>query len=75
MKQSSLFSLNWQDVAKGLIMAALGGMISIISDDINKGVFDINIIALWHGALVGGTAYIVKNFFTPSASGANVAKP
>lgn len=74
MKQSSFLSLNWQDIAKGLIMAALGGLVSVISDNINKGVFDFSITALWHGALVGGTAYIVKNFFTPSAAGSNVAK-
>lgn len=66
MKTSSLFSLNWNDLIKGLIMAAGGGLFSVLMSDINAGNFDINLTALWHGALVGAIPYLAKNFLTPA---------
>lgn len=67
MKQSQLFSLNWGDAAKGLIMAAGGGLMAVVVVSVNNGSFDFNLTALWHGALNGAVPYVVKNFFTPSA--------
>ena len=66
MKQSPLFTLNWNDALKGLIMAAGGGLMAVIIADVNSGNFDFNWTSLWHGALVGAIPYIVKNFLTPA---------
>lgn len=68
--QSPLFSLNWQDALKGLIMAVAGGAVSIAMADVNAGNFAINGTALWHGAIVGGLGYLFKNFFTPAKTDA-----
>lgn len=65
-KTSPLFTLNWQDAIKGLITAVIGGVVSVVSNDVASGLFTLNGTALWHGALVGGVAYLTKNFFTPS---------
>ncbi len=66
MKSSPLFTLNWNDIIKGLIMAAGGGIFSVLMADVNSGNFDFNLTALWHGAIVGAIPYLAKNFLTPS---------
>lgn len=64
MKTSKLFSLNWQDFAKGLLMAVLTPVVVIIQQSIENGTFtfDWKVIAL--SAIGGGLAYLTKNFFT-----------
>ena len=74
MKTSSLFTLNWNDALKGLIMAALAGTFSVVTAMINAGNFNFNLTALWHGALVGAVPYIVKNFCTPADPTKEVTK-
>lgn len=66
MKSSPLFSLNQSDLLKGLIMAAGGGVVSVIMNSVTKEVWDFNLTALWHGAIVGAMPYIIKNFLTPA---------
>lgn len=68
MEQSKLFSLNWGDAVKGLIMAAGGGLMAVVVTSVNSGSFDFNWTSLWHGALIGAVPYIVKNYFSPPAS-------
>ncbi|MDR3551238.1 MAG: hypothetical protein P4L31_07535 [Candidatus Babeliales bacterium] len=63
---SSLFSLDWKDGAKGLLMAIIGAIISVVTASINAGNFNITWAAIWHGAVVAGFAYLTKNFFTES---------
>lgn len=70
MKTSSLYSLDWRDAGKGLIMAAGGGALAVIVNDINSSNFAFSLVALWHGALIGAVPYIIKNFFTPAQTGA-----
>jgi len=66
MKQSPLFTLNWNDALKGLITAVASSVVSVLMNSINEGNFIFSWTAIWHGALVGGIGYIAKNFFTPS---------
>lgn len=66
MQTSSLFSLNWQDAAKGLLMAVLGAVVSVIVATVKTGNFTFTWESLWHGAVVGGASYLTKNFLTPS---------
>jgi hypothetical protein len=66
--QSPLFSLNYKDLIKGLVMAALTGIFNIVMADINQNIFAFNGAALYHGAIVGLVAYLAKNFFTPAVA-------
>jgi hypothetical protein len=68
MNQSKLFSLNWNDVLKGLLMAVITPAIFLVQQAIENGgwVFDWKKIAM--AGIAGGVAYIIKNFFTKPAS-------
>lgn len=65
MKTSPLFTLNWNDLLKGLFVAVGSSIVSVVMADINAGKFAINWTAVWHGAIVGAVSYLGKNFFTP----------
>lgn len=65
MKKSSLFNLNWQDLAKGFIVAVLGAIVAIIAPSIQAGNFTFDWTTIWHTGVAAGVAYIGKNFFTP----------
>lgn len=64
---SSQYSINGTDFWRGMLMAVLTPIVFIIASSVNAGslVFD------WHGILIagisGGLAYLIKNFFTPTA--------
>lgn len=64
MKDSKLFSVNIKDLLKGLVMAVLTPCVLIIQQSLEAGSFTFN----WHqiamAAVAGGTAYLVKNYFT-----------
>lgn len=66
MKSSPMYSLNKQDLLKGLLMSILTPAIFIIEQSINAGslVFDWKTILM--ASLGGGISYIIKNFFTPA---------
>lgn len=66
MKSSPLYSLNKQDLLKGLLMAVLTPAVFIIEQSVNAGslVFDWKTILM--ASLGGGISYIIKNFFTPA---------
>jgi hypothetical protein len=62
---SKKFDLNWFDLVKGLIVAVVMAVLTILQNSLVAGSFDLN----WKNiALVAaGTAisYLLKNFFTP----------
>jgi hypothetical protein len=64
--QSTLFTLNTADFVKGLLMAVLSTVITIVYQTIEAGslVFDWNAIGTM--ALTSALAYIMKNLFTNS---------
>jgi hypothetical protein len=64
MKDSNLFSLDWKDALKGLLMAVLTPVFVVVQQSLNAGtlVFDWSTILV--AALAGGVAYLTKNFFT-----------
>lgn len=66
VQTSKQFTINWRDITKGLVIAAISPVIPIVSDTINSGslTFDWKHIGLT--ALSAVVAYLVKNFFTPS---------
>lgn len=63
---SNKFALNGQDWLKGLVVAVITPVITIIIDSLNAGtlVFDWKHIAIT--ALTAGLAYLVKNFLDPA---------
>jgi len=66
MEQSTLFTLNTTDFIKGLLMAVLSTVITIVYQTVEAGslVFDWTAIATM--ALTSALAYIMKNLFTNS---------
>jgi hypothetical protein len=65
MKQSEFLSLNFRDIARGLLMAILTPVVVLVQQSIEAGVFTFDWKALGLASLAGGVAYLAKNFFTP----------
>lgn len=63
-KQSPLYTLNWNDALKGLIMAVVTPALFIIQQALENGKFVFNWQQIGMAAVAGGVAYIAKNFFT-----------
>lgn len=64
MKQAGLFSINWNDVIKGLIMAVLTPVVFIVQQTLENGTLVFNWQSIGMAAVAGGVGYIIKNFFT-----------
>ncbi len=62
---SSQFTLNLKDVLKGLLVAVLTPVITIIIDSISSGGLTFNWTLIGVTALTAGLSYIVKNFLSP----------
>ena len=70
MKQSPFLSINWSDVGKGFIVAAITSAVTGISQTLEAGAIP-TIAQLKTAALVGlaaGISYLIKNFFTPAST-------
>lgn len=63
---SSQFTLNKRDFLKGLIMAAILPVLTIIQTSIANGELTFNWKAIGIAAVSGFVAYIIKNFFSPA---------
>jgi len=66
MKTSNLYSLDWRDLVKGLVVAVLTPCFVIIQNSIDAGQLIFNWKQLAMAAVGGLVAYLMKNFFTPS---------
>jgi hypothetical protein len=64
MKKSNFLSLNLADIAKGLLMAILTPVMTIIGQSLESGSFTYDWRTIGLSALAGGFAYLVKNFFS-----------
>jgi hypothetical protein len=65
MKTSNLYSVDWNDLIKGLIVAMGSAVITAIQTSLQAGSLDFNWKLMGTVALSAGIAYISKNFFTP----------
>lgn len=63
-KFSELFSLSVQDWLKGLLVAVLGAVVSVIQTSITAESFTFDWQSIWKVALAAGLAYLSKQFFT-----------
>lgn len=68
MKDSPLFTLNWQDALRGLIVAVGTPILLAIERVIDAGKMDFSWKTLAMAGLGGGVVYLIKNFFTPAAA-------
>lgn len=65
MEQSKLYSINWRDALRGLIIAVGTPVLIAIERVIDAGKMDFSIKSLVMAGIGGGVAYLIKNFFTP----------
>jgi hypothetical protein len=63
---STQFTVNWIDILKGAIMAAITTPITIILESLNAGSFTVDWQHIGTIALAGFLSYIVKNFLSPA---------
>lgn len=63
---SSQFTLNLRDVIKGLIVAVITPVFTIMLNSINAGSLTFNWRQIWMTAVGAMLAYFLKNFLTPS---------
>ncbi len=68
---SNLYAINWQDVAKGLLMAVLTPVFAIITQSVQAGNLTFDWKVIGGAALAGFLAYLTKNFFSPPVSSSN----
>lgn len=66
MQTSPLFSLNFKDAVKGLLVAAGSAVIAAIEATVQAGSFTFNYKSIGGIALAAGLSYLGKNFFTPA---------
>ena len=60
---SQLFTLGWNDVGKGLLMAIIGAVLTIIYSQITS-VNGIDWGTVGQVAITAGVGYLIKNFFS-----------
>jgi hypothetical protein len=66
MQTSSLFSLDFKDLGKGLLVAIGGAVITAIQASVQAGTLTLNLKTIGSVALAAGLSYLSKNFFTPA---------
>ena len=66
---STFFNLNATDFIKGLLMAVLSSVITVVYQTIEAGILVFDWKAIGTIALTSGLAYIMKNLFTNSTGG------
>lgn len=64
---SKQFTISISDVWKGLIVAIITPVLTVIINSLQQGALTFDWKAIGITALTAGIAYIVKNFLTPSA--------
>lgn len=64
MKQSNFLSLGWRDFLRGLVIAVLTPAVTIITDSLDRGEFNLNWRLIVLSSLGGFLAYLLKNLVT-----------
>lgn len=63
---SKMFSLNWHDASRGLIMAVISSSLAFIETNIEAGTFTFHWRSILLTGVSGGIAYLIKNYFQPA---------
>ena len=72
MKQSNFLSLNGKDFLKGLLMAVLVPIFTIVQQSLEAGVLTFNFKAIGIAAVAGALGYLAKNLFTSNQKEVNL---
>ena len=68
--KSDRFSINWNDLIKGLYMAVILPVLTTIQQSISNGELTFNWRLIGLTSLAGLVGYIIKNFFTDNVKDA-----
>lgn len=63
---SSQFSLNFTDLAKGLLLAVISAVLTTIETSLSAGSLTFDWKAIGIVAATTAVSYLAKNFFTPA---------
>lgn len=63
---SKFLSLLPRDFLRGLVIAAITPVFTILGQSFSEGKFTIDWTSIWHVAAAAGFAYLAKNFFEPT---------
>lgn len=63
---SKIYSLDKNDLLKGLLMAVVTPCLVIIQASLDSGTITLDWKNIGMAAVGGGVAYLLKNFFTPT---------
>lgn len=63
---STQFAVNLKDILKGLLVAVLTPVFTIVITSLQAGSLVFNWTAIGITALIAGMSYILKNFLTPA---------
>jgi dihydroxyacetone kinase len=66
MKESPLFTINWRDVTRGLIMAVITPVLFLVQQTLETGSLQFNWQKIGMVAVAAGVGYVIKNFLTPA---------
>ena len=66
MQTSPLFTIDFKDLGKGLLVAVGGAVIAAIETSVQAGALTFSWKAIGGVASAAGLSYLVKNFFTPA---------
>jgi hypothetical protein len=66
MKTSPLFTLDFKDLGKGLLVAVGGAVIAAVETSVQAGSLTFNWKTISGVAFASGLSYLGKNFFTPA---------
>ena len=72
MKQSNFLSLNGNDFLKGLLMAVLVPIFTIVQQSLQAGVLTFNWKAIGIAAVAGAVGYLTKNLLTSNQKEVNL---
>lgn len=63
---SKQFTVNWQDILKGLLVSVISAIITAIYGALTVVPFHLDFKQIGIVGLTAGVGYLMKNFFTPS---------
>jgi hypothetical protein len=63
---SGLFSINVKDVLKGIVVAVLTSVLTVVYETVSKGSLTFDWKAIGIAAATSGFGYLIKNVFTPA---------
>lgn len=63
---SKQFTLNIPDLLKGLLVAVIGAVLTVLETSISSNNFHFDWKAIGIVAVTTGVSYLLKNFFTPA---------